>query len=65
MVYWLKMRAILVQEVQLAGKGLAPGLPWFKQALHEGTFEHVYCLIDLAVAVSCIALLLLGCVLVL
>lgn len=51
-MYWLEMKAIFVQEVQLVGEGLAFEMPWFTQALHEGTFEHVYCLIDLAVAVS-------------
>ena len=51
-MYWLKMKASFVQEVQLVGEGLAFEMPWFTQALQEGTFEHVYRLIDLAVAVS-------------
>ena len=54
----------MVQEVQLVDKGVAPGLPWFTPALEGGTFQHVYCLINLAVAVSCTAVLLLGCLLV-
>lgn len=61
----VQMRVFVVQEGQLASRGLAPGLPFFTQALHEGTLEHVCTLIDLALAVSCIALLLLGYVLVL
>ena len=61
----VQMRVFVAQEGQLASRGLAPGLPFFTQALHEGTLEHVCTLTDLALAVSCIALLLLGYVLVL
>ena len=50
-----------VQEAQLAGKGVIPGMPWLTKALHEGTLEHVYRLLDLAVAVNCIAAALLRC----
>ena len=48
-----------VQEVQLVNKSLAAKTAWFSKALHEGTFDQVYCLLDEAVVVSCIALLLL------
>ena len=47
------------QEVQLVRRGVAAKMTWFSKALHEGTLEHVYCLIGTAVAVGCIALLLL------